>query len=210
MSTTSASVERVLFLVDVQNIFHGMKRATGDPSVRVDFRKLRETLMSGVQTGIFVAYVPTPVQSISRTFENECIEPGVQFISGFVNDNFVKMLISNGYKVKRFPMEMRVDATGKHQYVSTERLVSSMELEIFRWINAVDSVVIVSGAGKMIPVAQQIRNTGRKVKLACINKASDTNKVLVENVDEVIYLSTESIRYDKPLKYVKIADEQED
>ena len=71
-----------------------------------------------------------------------------------------------------------------------------MILDAIRYIPAYDQVVIVSGAGATISVAEKAHENGKRVIVAAFEKAGDLNQELKARADKLVQLDA-SFRFVK-------------
>ena len=171
---------KTLVMVDVQSLFYGMKRVTGDYFARVDYQKLRDLLKEGSDVLQLNAYIMTLVTDQNRRGQKS-------------DENFAKMLRKFGYNVKRHycTMEITDGATRNVTVSKPTQMTREIVLDAIRFLPTVDRVIIVSGSGAMLPVARKAKELGKQVWVACFEKAGDLNRELRKAVDNVITLDAE-------------------
>ena len=145
---------RVGIFVDVQNIFYAAKPF----NARLDFEKLLE-LSAGKRRLIrAIAYV---VQS-----------PDVD------QSNFISMLQQKSYEVKRKDLRQRSDGSAKGDWDM------GMAIDIMRFVDKLDVVVLVSGDGDFVPLVELVKTLGPRVEV--ISFTYNTARDLINSADEHI------------------------
>ena len=145
---------RVGIFVDVQNIFYAAKPF----NARLDFEKLLE-LSAGKRRLIrAIAYV---VQS-----------PDVD------QSNFISMLQQKSYEVKRKDLRQRSDGSAKGDWDM------GMAIDIMRFVDKLDVVVLVSGDGDFVPLVDLVKTLGPRVEV--ISFTYNTARDLINSADEHI------------------------
>lgn len=166
-----------MILLDVGNLWHGCRRITGRKGARVDFKKVLDRFRSKERK--VVAYVVTP------RFPGEPVR----------NVGFVGALRSLGIEVRQVHVEARREGTEVFVGRAHSSVYDMMMEDYSKLGEGVDEVVIVSGAGKVIPLAQRAKEEGRRLIVACFVAVGDLNTVLREVADEVVTLDA-SLVYD--------------
>lgn len=145
---------RVGIFVDVQNIFYAAKPF----NARLDFEKLLE-LSAGKRRLIrAIAYV---VQS-----------PDVD------QSNFISMLQQKSYEVRRKDLRQRSDGSAKGDWDM------GMAIDIMRFVDKLDVVVLVSGDGDFVPLVDLVKTLGPRVEV--ISFTYNTARDLINSADEHI------------------------
>ena len=145
---------RVGIFVDVQNIFYAAKPF----NARLDFEKLLELSVGKRRLIRAIAYV---VQS-----------PDVD------QSNFISMLQQKSYEVKRKDLRQRSDGSAKGDWDM------GMAIDIMRFVNKLDVVVLVSGDGDFVPLVELVKTLGPRVEV--ISFTYNTARDLINNADEHI------------------------
>lgn len=145
---------RVGIFVDVQNIFYAAKPF----NARLDFEKLL-ALSAGKRRLIrAIAYV---VQS-----------PEVD------QSNFISMLQQKSYEVRRKDLRQRSDGSAKGDWDM------GMAIDIMRFVDKLDVVVLVSGDGDFVPLVDLVKTLGPRVEV--ISFTYNTARDLINSADEHI------------------------
>ena len=126
---------RVGIFVDVQNIFYAAKPF----NARLDFEKLLELSVGKRRLIRAIAYV---VQS-----------PDVD------QSNFISMLQQKSYEVKRKDLRQRSDGSAKGDWDM------GMAIDIMRFVDKLDVVVLVSGDGDFVPLVDLVKTLGPRVEV---------------------------------------------
>ncbi len=145
---------RVGIFVDVQNIFYAAKPF----NARLDFEKLLELSVGKRRLIRAIAYV---VQS-----------PDVD------QSNFISMLQQKSYEVKRKDLRQRSDGSAKGDWDM------GMAIDIMRFVNKLDVVVLVSGDGDFVPLVDLVKTLGPRVEV--ISFTYNTARDLINSADEHI------------------------
>ena len=145
---------RVGIFVDVQNIFYAAKPF----NARLDFEKLLELSVGKRRLIRAIAYV---VQS-----------PDVD------QSNFISMLQKKSYEVKRKDLRQRSDGSAKGDWDM------GMAIDIMRFVNKLDVVVLVSGDGDFVPLVELVKTLGPRVEV--ISFTYNTARDLINSADEHI------------------------
>ena len=145
---------RVGIFVDVQNIFYAAKPF----NARLDFEKLLELSVGKRRLIRAIAYV---VQS-----------PDVD------QSNFISMLQQKSYEVKRKDLRQRSDGSAKGDWDM------GMAIDIMRFVNKLDVVVLVSGDGDFVPLVELVKTLGPRVEV--ISFTYNTARDLINGADEHI------------------------
>ena len=145
---------RVGIFVDVQNIFYAAKPF----NARLDFEKLLELSVGKRRLIRAIAYV---VQS-----------PDVD------QSNFISMLQKKSYEVKRKDLRQRSDGSAKGDWDM------GMAIDIMRFVNKLDVVVLVSGDGDFVPLVDLVKTLGPRVEV--ISFTYNTARDLINSADEHI------------------------
>jgi hypothetical protein len=178
-------VVRTLAVVDVQNIFYGLKRVTGVGEARFDYVRFRKEMTTSPED-LFVAYVVTPVV-------------GRDSVAGIpLRDDsaFVHFMKKAGYKIQRHFARVYMEEGDKEVQFDRTSPADRMFLDTLRYLGSYDRLVIVSGSGSMIPLAEKAKEKGKKVVVASFDKAGDLNRELAALADELVHL-------DATYRYVK-------
>ena len=145
---------RVGIFVDVQNIFYAAKPF----NARLDFEKLMELSVGKRRLIRAIAYV---VQS-----------PDVD------QSNFISMLQQKSYEVKRKDLRQRSDGSAKGDWDM------GMAIDIMRFVDKLDVVVLVSGDGDFVPLVDLVKTLGPRVEV--ISFTYNTARDLINSADEHI------------------------
>ncbi len=145
---------RVGIFVDVQNIFYAAKPF----NARLDFEKLLEFSVGKRRLIRAIAYV---VQS-----------PDVD------QSNFISMLQQKSYEVKRKDLRQRSDGSAKGDWDM------GMAIDIVRFVDKLDVVVLVSGDGDFVPLVELVKTLGPRVEV--ISFTYNTARDLINSADEHI------------------------
>jgi len=145
---------RVGIFVDVQNIFYAAKSF----NARLDFEKLLELSVGKRRLIRAIAYV---VQS-----------PDVD------QSNFISMLQKKSYEVKRKDLRQRSDGSAKGDWDM------GMAIDIMRFVDKLDVVVLVSGDGDFVPLVELVKTLGPRVEV--ISFTYNTARDLINSADEHI------------------------
>ncbi len=145
---------RVGIFVDVQNIFYAAKSF----NARLDFEKLLELSVGKRRLIRAIAYV---VQS-----------PDVD------QSNFISMLQQKSYEVKRKDLRQRSDGSAKGDWDM------GMAIDIMRFVDKLDVVVLVSGDGDFVPLVELVKTLGPRVEV--ISFTYNTARDLINSADEHI------------------------
>ncbi|MDE2953839.1 MAG: NYN domain-containing protein [Gemmatimonadota bacterium] len=145
---------RVGIFVDVQNIFYAAKSF----NARLDFEKLLELSVGKRRLIRAIAYV---VQS-----------PDVD------QSNFISMLQQKSYEVKRKDLRQRSDGSAKGDWDM------GMAIDIMRFVDKLDVVVLVSGDGDFVPLVDLVKTLGPRVEV--ISFTYNTARDLINSADEHI------------------------
>lgn len=145
---------RVGIFVDVQNIFYAAKPF----NARLDFEKLLELSVGKRRLIRAIAYV---VQS-----------PDVD------QSNFISMLQQKSYEVKIKDLRQRSDGSAKGDWDM------GMALDIMRFVDKLDVVVLVSGDGDFVPLVDLVKTLGPRVEV--ISFTYNTARDLINSADEHI------------------------
>jgi uncharacterized LabA/DUF88 family protein len=145
---------RVGIFVDVQNIFYAAKPF----NARLDFEKLLELSVGKRRLIRAIAYV---VQS-----------PDVD------QSNFISMLQQKSYEVKIKDLRQRSDGSAKGDWDM------GMAIDIMRFVDKLDVVVLVSGDGDFVPLVELVKTLGPRVEV--ISFTYNTARDLINSADEHI------------------------
>ncbi len=145
---------RVGIFVDVQNIFYAAKPF----NARLDFEKLLELSVGKRRLIRAIAYV---VQS-----------PDVD------QSNFISMLQQKSYEVKIKDLRQRSDGSAKGDWDM------GMAIDIMRFVDKLDIVVLVSGDGDFVPLVDLVKTLGPRVEV--ISFTYNTARDLINSADEHI------------------------
>lgn len=178
-----AALSKSVVFVDVQNLYYGMRRVTGDPAARCDYVALRNVLRSSPDD-LFLAYVVTPVLGADSEY------PHVMKDDAW----FIRFLRKSGYQVRRHFARVYQSRDGDGVQFDHTSPIREMVFDSARYTHAFDRVVIVSGSGAMIQIADRARELGKRVAVACFERAKDLNPALKIRADEVIQLEA-GLRY---------------
>jgi len=179
---------KTFVVCDIQNIFHGLIRTTGDPRARVDYVKLKRIVTHPGEETLLTAYIVTPVAS-TEIQEKSLIPPEQQ--TGFIDDSFVELLKRLGYKVRRSFCSMKVNETAEVRHVNYVR--TSMAHAVYQDVREVlayyDKVVLVSGAGALLPTANMVKEAGKVLWVVAFIRAGDLNSEYRRIADKILPLN---------------------
>lgn len=152
MSTQYSQYQRVGVFVDVQNMFYSAKHLTG---AKLNFQKLMEKAVRGRQLIRAICYcVETP--------DND-------------QSNFLDMLRSNGYVIKKKDVRYRADGSSKADWDM------GMAIDAISLAEKLDVIVLVSGDGDFVDLVYHLKSRG--VLVEAISFLKSTNEDLVKAVD---------------------------
>ncbi|MBT4139387.1 MAG: NYN domain-containing protein [Candidatus Latescibacteria bacterium] len=151
--------KRVGIFVDVQNIFYASKQF----NARLDFDKLLKVSVGSRRLIRAMAYV---VQS-----------PEVD------QSGFISMLQQKSYEVRRKDLRQRSDGSAKGDWDM------GMAIDIMRFVNTLDVVVLVSGDGDFVSLVNLVKTIGPRVEVVSFlhNSARD----LIHSADKHIPIEHE-------------------
>lgn len=185
---------KVAAFCDVQNLFHGLTRVTGDKRARVDYSRLRKILSEGADEIKMTAYLMTPVEKIPIDKPPSPIPPEDQ--TGFVDDSFVVLLRRLGYSVRRNFCSMKVQETDEARYVYYVRtsMARAVYNDVKDCLDDYQRFILVSGAGALVPTAKMVKEAGKTLWVAAFAKSGDLNAEYRRIADKVIPLD-ETLRW---------------
>ena len=136
-------------MVDVPQLWHGIKRVTGDPAARVDYVRLRKEI-SRSSGDRFIAYLVCLTSARGgRPLRDD---------SGFAT-----LLSRAGYEVHRSYVPVRSADCGPRSEESTISVYSPAMLDAVVSLPEFDTLAVVSGAGGFIPIAEHAKTLGKDV-----------------------------------------------
>jgi hypothetical protein len=189
--------------VDIQNLFHGLCRMTGDRQARVDYIRLRNMIRGEALDVEITAYVMTPVKELPVEDPSSDSVPPEDRV-GFVDDRFVDLLKRLGYRVRRDFCAMQVTETDDERYVSYVR--TSMARSVYRDVREVldscDIILLVSGVGALLPTAEMVKAAKKELWIAAFVRAGDMHSEYKRIADRIIPLDT-SLRWTGYVKRLK-------
>lgn len=153
------SQKRVGIFVDVQNIFYASKQF----HARLDFDKLLRVAVGPRRLIRAIAYV---VQS-----------PDVD------QSSFISMLQQKGYEVRRKDLRQRSDGSAKGDWDM------GMAIDIMRFVNTLDVVVLVSGDGDFVSLVNLVKTIGPRIEV--VSFLHNTARDLINSADNHIPIEDE-------------------
>lgn len=175
-----------LVLVDVPQLWHGIKRVTGDPKARLDYVRLRKELSESPQD-VFIAYLACLVSARGGHPLRD-------------DSNFTNLLNRSGYLVHRSYVPVKSGEMGPRQEDPTASVYGPALTATITRLPEFDVLRIVSGSGGFIPMAEHAKELGKTVVVYSFGKlpsgnshkvsgAGDLNPTLHELADCTIFLN---------------------
>src|SRR3989339_995765 len=156
--------QRVGIFVDVQNMYHSAKNLY---NARVNFKEILKAGLPNRKLVAAIAYVIT-----SPTKEEA---------------PFFEALDKSGYKVKTKDLQIFPGGAKKADWDV------GLAVDAIRMSHKLDVVILVSGDGDYIPMAEYLQNNGTQVEAIAFGESSSRN--LIEKVDDFTDLSKDKKRY---------------
>ena len=156
--------DRVLFVVDCQNLYYGSKEEFVKDK-RVSFGRLRYWLYKRCK--------PSSMHSLA------C----VALSSGTIK-RLVEYLERAGYEVTQ-----KISRNCGDNTISNTDIDAKASVEIISRIDNFDRLIMASGDSDFIPVYQYCKNKGKRVEVVCFR--SSFNRDLLQVVDSVTFLGSE-------------------
>jgi uncharacterized LabA/DUF88 family protein len=163
--STVFSGQRTAILIDVQNLFYSAKVIL---QAKIDYNKLLNGLSRDRIVTRAIAYL------IQR--------PDVS------QSNFMDALGRMGFDIRVKEVKNKKDESGK--IIPTKGNYSiMMALDIADLVHKVDTIIIVSGDGELVPLAEYIRNHGCRVEIAAFDDSVSND--LIDAADGFISVPDE-------------------
>lgn len=173
---------RTLAFVDCQQLFFGLKRVTGRHTDRIDYVKLRSKLGSSSKD-MFFAYIISPLAAAGEGKK----------IPLHDESKFIRFLTGYGYTVRRHFAKVEFNRADMLQFSNTSA-IREMTADSIRYMPEFDRIVLASGSGSMIGLADRAHELGKNVVVASFSHAGDLNRELEAKAD-VLYQLDASFRY---------------
>jgi len=154
--------QRVAVLIDTQNLYHTAKHVYKNS--RVNFGNVVKDAVAGRSLVRALAYVITTESGDEK--------------------NFFQALEKMGIEIKTKELQTFVDGSKKADWDV------AIAVDAIRIANRVDAVVIVSGDGDFVPLAQHLKQMGVQVEIVCF--AQSASSKLLEEADIFTDLSTDT------------------
>lgn len=159
MSAIKHPSQRVAVFIDTQNLYHTAKQVYNN--ARVHFGHVVEEAVGDRSLVRAIAYV------ITTETRDEA--------------NFFEALEKLGIEIKTKDLQIFYDGSKKADWDV------SIAIDAIRIAHKVDSVVLVSGDGDFVPLAQHLKQMGVQVEVACFDKSVSAR--LKEEADIFLDLS---------------------
>lgn len=159
MSAIKHSSQRVAVFIDAQNLYHTAKHVYNN--ARVHFGRVVEEAVGDRSLVRAIAYV------ITTESRDEA--------------NFFDALEKLGIEIKTKDLQIFYDGSKKADWDV------SIAIDAIRIAHKVDAVVLVSGDGDFVPLAQHLKQMGVQVEVACFDKSVSAR--LKEEADIFLDLS---------------------
>ncbi|OGL74107.1 hypothetical protein A3F28_02905 [Candidatus Uhrbacteria bacterium RIFCSPHIGHO2_12_FULL_57_11] len=156
--------QRVGVFIDAANMYHSAKNVH---NARVNFKNLLEDAVDGRQLVRAIAYVVKTKTGEEKPFFEALAAVGIETKEKELQEFF------GGAKKADWDVGIAVDA--------------------IRIADLLDVVILVSGDGDFIPLAEYLRNQGRQVEV--VSFRSTTSSKLIEMTDGFMDLSADPDRY---------------
>jgi len=153
MTTQFSKFQRVGVFVDVQNMFYSAKNL--HRGAKLNFFKLMEKAVRGRQL----------IRAICYVIENPEID----------QSNFLEMLKSKGYEVKKKELRVRADGSAKGDWDM------GIAIDAISLAEKLDIVVLVSGDGDFSDLVYHLKSRG--VFVEAMSFIGSTNEDLIRAVD---------------------------
>lgn len=160
MSAIKHPSQRVAVFIDAQNLYHTAKHVYNN--ARVHFGRVVEEAVGSRSLVRAIAYV------ITTEARDEA--------------NFFEALEKLGIEIKTKDLQVFYDGSKKADWDV------SIAIDAIRIAHKVDSVVLVSGDGDFVPLAQHLKQMGVQVEVACFDKSVSAR--LKEEADIFLDLSS--------------------
>jgi uncharacterized protein (TIGR00288 family) len=164
MSIIKHKDQRVGVLIDVQNMYHSAKNLY---RARVNFRKILETAVAGRKLIRAIAYVVTTETGEEKAFLEALEKAGIEIKSKELQ------IFPGGMKKADWDIGMAVDA--------------------FELSKKLDSIVLVTGDGDFVPLAEHLKTQGQQVEIIAFAKSASAK--LQEIADDFVDLGKTPDRY---------------
>ena len=154
--------QRVAVFIDTQNLYHTAKHVYNN--ARVNFGHVVEDVVAGRSLVRALAYVITTESGDEK--------------------NFFQALEKMGIEIKTKDLQSFVDGSKKADWDV------AIAVDAIRIAPRVDSVIIVSGDGDFVPLAEYLKQMGVQVEVACFGQS--TSAKLLEEADIFTDLSQDT------------------
>jgi len=158
------SGQRVGVLIDVQNLYYSARNLY---NARVNFKEILKTAVSNRNLIRAFAYVVSTKTGEERPFFEALVNLGIETRAKELQEFY------GGQKKADWDVGIVIDA--------------------IRISPSVDALVLVSGDGDFIPLAQYLKNQGKRVEIIAFGKSASGK--LKEEADEFIDLCENSKKY---------------
>jgi uncharacterized protein (TIGR00288 family) len=158
------SGQRVGVLIDVQNLYYSARNLY---NARVNFKEILKTAVSNRNLIRAFAYVVSTKTGEEKPFFEALVNLGIETRAKELQEFY------GGQKKADWDVGIVIDA--------------------IRISPSVDALVLVSGDGDFIPLAQYLKNQGKRVEIIAFGKS--TSGKLKEEADEFIDLCENSKKY---------------
>lgn len=165
MSVIKHKAQRVAVLIDVQNMYHSAKNLYGS---RVNFKEMLKAAVAGRELVRAIAYVIRTESGEEKPFLEALTKIGIETK---IKD---LQIFPGGMKKADWDVGMAIDAV---------RLASTF----------VNTIVLVSGDGDFIPLAEYLKGKGIQVEAMAF--ARSTSQKLQEAVDDFIDIGSDPKKY---------------
>lgn len=156
--------QRVGVFVDVQNLYYSAKNLY---KAKVDFGAILKTAVAGRQLIRALAYV-VKAQNLDE-------------------QRFFEALNKQGFEVKMKDLQVFYGGHKKGDWDI------GIAIDIIRFMNKLDVVILVTGDGDFVPLVEYLRNHGQYVELIAFGESASSQ--LVNEADEFADLSQSKKRY---------------
>jgi uncharacterized protein (TIGR00288 family) len=156
--------QRVAVLIDAQNLYHSAKNLYGR---KVNFDTVLKEAVAGRKLVRAIAYVITSEAGDEKNFFDALVKVGIETKTKDLQ------IFAGGAKKADWDVGLVIDA--------------------IRIAPSVDTIVIVSGDGDFIPLAEYLKNQGKRVEVIAFGRSSSS--VLKEITDEFIDLGADQKKY---------------
>ncbi|MBI3458663.1 NYN domain-containing protein [Candidatus Azambacteria bacterium] len=158
--------QRVLVLIDIQNMYHSAKNLFG---ARVNFNEILKAAVAGRRLIRAFAYV----------IKSESEETGKQ---GDEEKSFFRALERAGLELKIKDLQIFSGGSKKADWDV------GIAVDAIRFSNITEAIVLVSGDGDFIPLVEYLKHQGRQVEVIAFDKT--TSAKLKEVADDFIDLGS--------------------